>query len=67
MHLMGDIPKISANTKSFALQFLLQMKESEILNQEAAGSKGLQGTRGVSERHSHLWAGTEHPLLSRVR
>lgn len=65
MHLVGGILKISANNKSFALQFLLQMKD--ILNQEATGSKGLQGTWGVPERHSHLWEGTEHPLLSRVR
>lgn len=52
MHLVGGILKISANNKSFALQFLLQMKD--ILNQEATGSKGLQGTWGVPERHSHL-------------
>lgn len=54
MHLVGGIPKISANTKSFTLQFLLQMKGPEILNQEKTGSKGLQGTRGIPERHSHL-------------
>ena len=63
-HLVGGIRKISADTKSLALLFLLQMKD--ILNQEATSSEVLQGTRGVSERGSHLWAGTEHPLLSRA-
>lgn len=63
-HLVGGIRKISANTKSLALPFLLQMKD--ILNQEATSSEVLEGTRGAPERRNHLWAGTKHPLLSRV-